>query len=283
MRWINIIGACLGICCLLIGAIKDLYAQNLYDEVHSIEFAHYLIESQQYTYAAQEFERLVHLNPTSDSIKAELIQTYRLGTNYEAGLKRANFFYEDAALMPAVISLAYTEVLIESDQLFKTERFLHKSVYLPTINKNTMYLNLAMLNQNWARAEKWLEKYPDSLNLKYHDEYVSIMQEGQNMRFKSPAIALGLSAVVPGLGRVYSKDWKDGLFSFMMVGTMAFQSYRGFAKRGTESVYGWAFGAVALGFYSGNLYGSYKSAKTYNNRLKHGLAHRTKQLVVKSF
>jgi hypothetical protein len=41
-------------------------------------------------------------------------------------------------------------------------------------------------------------------------------------------------------------------------------SYRGFSKKGVKSANGWIFGSLTVGFYFGNIFGSYKAAKNYN-------------------
>ena len=38
-----------------------------------------------------------------------------------------------------------------------------------------------------------------------------------------------------------------------------------FNEKGIESVYGWIMGTLSVGFYIGNIYGSVKSARLYNN------------------
>ena len=67
---------------------------------------------------------------------------------------------------------------------------------------------------------------------------------------------------------MYTKDYKDAIIGFIIVGSSAFNTYRGFSKHGINSAYGWVFGGVALGFYSGNIYGAYKAVKNYNHRLR---------------
>jgi TM2 domain-containing membrane protein YozV len=73
---------------------------------------------------------------------------------------------------------------------------------------------------------------------------------------KSPWLAAGLSAVVPGLGRVYLGRWADGLFSFVLVGVVGGFAAHGFYEDGRSSVRGWILGSTAALFYVGNVYGS---------------------------
>jgi TM2 domain-containing membrane protein YozV len=73
---------------------------------------------------------------------------------------------------------------------------------------------------------------------------------------KSPLLAGALSAVVPGLGRVYLGRWPDGLLSFLLIGTTGTLAAQGFYEEGRGSVRGWILGGVAALLYAGNVYGS---------------------------
>jgi hypothetical protein len=102
-------------------------------------------------------------------------------------------------------------------------------------------------------------------------EYRSILEKETHK--KSPALAALMSAVVPGTGKAYSNNWKDGLVSLFFTAGMAFQSYRNFNKFGTNNHRGWIYGGIGLGFYLGNIYGSVKSTKDYNRKNINVLQH----------
>jgi hypothetical protein len=65
-----------------------------------------------------------------------------------------------------------------------------------------------------------------------------------------------LSAVVPGLGRVYLGRWEDGVMSLVLVGLPGGFAWDGFRERGVSSVRGWLLGSMAAFLYAGNIYGS---------------------------
>ena len=83
-----------------------------------------------------------------------------------------------------------------------------------------------------------------------------ILRRYDALRRKSPFLAGALSAVVPGLGRVYLGRWPDGLLSFLLVGTTGALAAQGFYEEGRGSVRGWILGGVAALLYAGNIYGS---------------------------
>lgn len=78
----------------------------------------------------------------------------------------------------------------------------------------------------------------------------------------SPLAAAALSAVVPGLGRVYLGRWQEGLTSLVIVGAPAWFAYGGFERDGVESVRGWLLATTTAVFYLGNVYGSWVGAET---------------------
>jgi TM2 domain-containing membrane protein YozV len=93
-------------------------------------------------------------------------------------------------------------------------------------------------------ASTWLAS--DRAHLRRYDE----------LPRKSPLVAGALSALVPGLGRVYLGRWQDAILSFLLVGATSGLAAHGFVHDGTSSVRGWIMGSTAAVFYVGNVYGS---------------------------
>ena len=102
-------------------------------------------------------------------------------------------------------------------------------------------------------------------------------ETGNALPHKSPFLAGAFSTIIPGSGKFYTGDWKDGIISLVMVSAIAYQAYRGFDRAGVSSVYGWIYGTIAAGFYLGNIYGSVKSAQRYNKRKAENLGKRIEE------
>ena len=133
-----------------------------------------------------------------------------------------------------------------------------------------------MLNR-WEDAGNRFSQY-DSSGTGSFSGYSLILDQGLEFKKKRAGIALGLS-LVPGLGRVYTKNAKDGLVSLFVVGITSFLSYRGFSQKGIESGPGWVYGSLCLGFYVGNLYGSYRSAKIYNTKFHESINNELEDII----
>ncbi len=84
---------------------------------------------------------------------------------------------------------------------------------------------------------------------------------------KSPWIAAGASAIVPGLGKVYAGRLDEGISNFLCVGTLAGFTAECYIKKGARDWRTILFGSLASLFYLGNIYGSYVSVGIYNSTL----------------
>ncbi len=84
--------------------------------------------------------------------------------------------------------------------------------------------------------------------------------------YKSPILAGIFSAVVPGLGKVYTENYMDGLFAALLTGVFGYIAYTDF--RADHDVRGWIFTGTAAFFYAGNIYGSAASAQIYNAKIR---------------
>lgn len=83
----------------------------------------------------------------------------------------------------------------------------------------------------------------------------------RNQRKKSGLLAGGLSAVIPGLGKVYTgKPW-EGLASFIKTIPLAAITYENYRVDGFKSPQFYIFGSLFALFYVGNIWGSSISAK----------------------
>jgi tetratricopeptide (TPR) repeat protein len=101
-----------------------------------------------------------------------------------------------------------------------------------------------------------------------------IGSQGTSLRYKTPAVAGALSAVLPGSGKLYAHRGLDGLYSLLLVGVTAWQAYEGYRKDGLLSVRCATFGTLGCAFYTGNVYGSVIAARQFNASKRAVLAER---------
>lgn len=252
--------------------------ENLYDTQHSMQFAQYLESSGQYKFAIQEYERLLFMEPGNTSLKLHLIRLYRKTGDYKPGINRVESLYPNQDKIPRAIALEYSNLLI----LNHSDQSLHKlieknSLLLPSDSVSLNFQNF-LLHGQLDRSVEYFEKnqtqYP-----KAFAPYSDLISNIKTRKHRSQGLAIALSAIIPGAGKFYTGDWKDGLISLIFVGANAYQAYRGFFnKNGLKSAQGWIYSGIGMGFYLGNLYGSAKSAKLYNQNINHRLVHRARRI-----
>lgn len=229
-------------------------SQDVFNEENSVRFADFLFRNRMYKSASEEFLRAYNLNNENDSAAIMFIKSCRLAGQTENGLSGIrNIYGESKALFPASISDEY--------------------VKLNLLKRNFSVIRSDVDSLNFSTEER-KQLYKEGITILVNGScdgiesvsFVEICNLKANEQRKSPFVAGFSSAVIPGAGKVYCGQWKDGLISLAIVSANVWQSYRGFKKDGIKSPYGWIFGAVALGFYSGNIWGSAKAAININKR-----------------
>jgi hypothetical protein len=231
---------------------------NIFDLAHSTSFAQYLMISQQYDLAAIEYERMTFMRPSSDSIKYNLLLAYRLSGKPLQATARYRQLYAQSA--PLFVLKETCKSHIAASDLVGLKVLLMQENSLSPLEKDRFTLGLHFMNKERKKSYELVQSSPYFKNSKYN----TLIESSLMLRQKNPWLSAGLSAVVPGLGKVYTGKWKDGVFAAIMVGTLGWRSYRLFKRKGAESVFGWVFGAATVGFYAGNVWGSYRAAQLYN-------------------
>ncbi|WP_394996259.1 tetratricopeptide repeat protein [Emticicia sp.] len=243
----------------------NVSAQDIYNYDNTKKFAEYLAKSAQYELATREFERLVFMLPSNDTLKTSLLSMYRRSGKFDETVLRAKQLYPNLTIMSAASAVEYGRTLLLKPNYNAAKEFWEMNTQLSQPDKIILSATAEILQDNYKQANQILQTLKDE-DHKLATDYKDLAIQAINIKKKNPALAGLMSAIFPGAGRFYAKDWKDGLVSMFFVGTMVFQSYRGFHQSGVKSTRGWIYGGVALGFHLGNIYGSVVSAKGYNKK-----------------
>ncbi|MBI5726382.1 MAG: hypothetical protein HY965_00905 [Ignavibacteriales bacterium] len=91
----------------------------------------------------------------------------------------------------------------------------------------------------------------------FHEFIKSQTKSMENARY-NPALAAGLSAVLPGAGKIYTRSYEEGVAGFILTGLFTYLTLENF-KHG-HTTRGWITGVSAALFYGGTIYGSYTQA-----------------------
>ncbi|MBL7806254.1 MAG: hypothetical protein JNN28_00465 [Saprospiraceae bacterium] len=259
--------------------LPALSAQDLYDYPHSRSYARYLLQSQQYKLAAEEYERLIFLRPENDTLRSDLLRAYRRGNTPEKGLEQWAKWQQESRPKTRLLETEYSKLLLRGGFPAEARTVAAQSDLFDSLQIRRTMLYADLLEQKWKQAGVSLAQIPASDKLARRSEIETLIKKGQQQKRKKPWVATALSVPVPGLGKVYAGEWKDGIISLLFVGVNTWQAVRRFDKEGLDTFWGWIHGGFALGFYSGNLYGAHKAVRRYNQKKFNKLKHETEAIV----
>ena len=245
-------------------SFSPAFSQNLYDIANSKEFARYLYRSQQYSLASIELERLLFIQPENDTLRETLVRSYMLNKDYVVSIKRLDSFFPNPREIKKPFDDLFAYSLLADKKTERARTFLSSNETLEPEKRQYYQAFSYLLEQDYKQADKLLSEIPNTNTTLAPLRDLS--KEGVSMRHKSGGLAMAMSAIVPGSGKFYTGDWKDGIISLISIGVTGYQAIHGFQVKGTKSAYGWIYGTIATGFYLGNIYGSFTSAKRFNKR-----------------
>jgi hypothetical protein len=238
-------------------------SQDLFDYTNSKKFAGYLFNTRQFGLAANEYERILTINPNDTLVFANLIKTYRMASDCNYSFTRLENFQLTGFLTNPLVAREYLNLSLSCNPQPQHRNF-QSALHSLDPTSQVFYTVGAYLNAgNRDSTFYYAQAHRDFLAQTY-PSLLSGIDRMEDFRYKSPAFAAALSTIRPGAGKAYSKYWGDAFMSLLFVSTNAWLSYRGFSKKGVKSVNGWVFGSISVGFYFGNIFGSYKAAKNYN-------------------
>lgn len=265
---------------ILLIATYTTKAQDLRDFEHTLQFADYLFKTQQYTLASEEYERAVYYDSTNNSALLKLIKAYRFDEKHDIVAQKFDYYFKDSInYLRRDFAQEYVNNLLYRDEFQQAYNYLDINANIEQGYKQSFQLGALLLQKNWDNAFSYALKNAVTNDKKNADLHVIAFRSKQ-LKYKKPFIAALFSTIIPGTGKMYSKNWKDGVISLLFVGVNSWQAYRGFHKYGNGSAYGWVFAGFATSFYIGNIFGSYKSAKKYNEKLDNELYNETWHLMV---
>jgi tetratricopeptide (TPR) repeat protein len=247
---------------------------DLFDESHTIAFARHLYYSGQYNFAIDEFERALFLNKNNDTIKYFLLNTYLKAGKLTEGINATKRLFPDNLYSNYRVVLIYSKMLVAGNS--KNLPSYAEQVKRDTL-QTLMYMQSALQATDWKTAQAYFEAGINKDKTLF-EPFTSIIEQSKHVKYRSGFAAGTMSAILPGSGKVYTGNWKDGVISLIMISATTFQSYRGYSRKGLESPKFWIFGTISAGFYLGNIYGSAKSAQKFNRKQNDALVKKSKQI-----
>jgi hypothetical protein len=184
----------------------------------------------------------------------------------------------DVSNLPSPVAVEYVKLMLSGEHFEDADKVLALHYQL-TRYKMQEY----MLQKKWQAAwNLWpmkIEFDPEPVD----SQYAVLLNRALHLPRRNSTLAATMSVVVPGAGKMYCGEWKDALISFFFVTFSAYESVHAFKVAGPGSYMGYIYGGLAVGFYGGSVYGSYKSAKRYNARQNELILEDAKAIILSTY
>lgn len=232
-------------------------------------FADYLFCEQDYLRAIDEYEKYLNFSD-NDTIKFKIALAYSNMNKYE------NAFTGFNRLLPN--SKLYELSQIEKLKILFDQKLFSQldSSANEIISAKSKFENIAAKILNVSNLLSSQSLLSENIFLNPFDEKEKVLvknfyHQKTNPDYKSEVLAGVYSAIIPGLGKIYTKNYGDGITAFLLTGMLSYLAYTNFEHH--HSTRAWIFTALFAGFYAGNIYGSAASAQLFNARINFDFAN----------
>ena len=233
---------------------------NLYSTENRKQFADYLYCQKDYLRATYEYLAISD-SVSNDTIRFKIGLAYLKMGKYDSsstrfsGIGRNSYFYNNARME------------------YNKSQFLHgnydsldpdKDNYDPVKQlKSFAYL---FDYKTLPAKEIFISPFVGNNRAALSDFY----ERKSNPPYKSELTAAILSTIIPGAGKIYTKEYSDGIIAFIVTSLMGYIAYTDF--KANHKFREWLFTGLTAFFYGGNIYGAAASAQIYNAQINFRLS-----------
>ena len=250
--------------------------------IESLKFIRYLMNKGFYNQALLKIQEHIYYNKTLDaSIKREIYTNYIRCLSVLDKLEEAIFEYEvnfpqtvkEDPLILLEIAICHIQLknFVKSHQiLIDADKNSSDTIFHSRINM--IKAKVFSQEYKWEEARKSFMCIPtESLYKQQAEQNIKVLESAQKIRYKKQTVA-GILGVIPGCGYLYAGHKQTALSAFLINTVFGFATYNSIKNKN----YGVAAltGTLSLAFYVGNIQGSIKSAKRYNEHKKQDLNNR---------
>lgn len=228
----------------------------------------WLAQQHRFQEAELEYERLA-LGASSHDRPRWLEKMFRAAESSENAqrtlhIARAWKTQKDTGCYPEVFENRALYTLNNYQSVTTTE--MPVSCSRPLIDQDLYLKGLAYAQmKEWSGAQDTFGKISPESSLHAPSQHaIAKMSEGPALRFYKPGLAAGLSAVIPGAGYAYARRPQTALAALSVTGLFGWAAAS--TVRSGEKGLGALLSFLALGWYSGGIYGSAQAARKANRR-----------------
>ena len=231
---------------------------------HNIKkFADYLFCQHDYLRAVFEYQKYLNSVP-SDTVKFKVGIAYsRMG--YYSKAENQFLTLRNSNSFKALARAEYYKSLFQQNNFEELQSNLKYKIQTNeasnSLNK-LYYLSYLFMHQKLPGESDFAKPFYGKEKIQVKNFY----EWKKNPPYKSPVVSAILSAIIPGLGKVYVKEYSDGIMAFLATSVLGYIAYADF--NAGHKFRGWLFTGLTAGFYAGNIYGSAAAAQIYNAKIK---------------
>ena len=132
--------------------------------------------------------------------------------------------------------------------------------------KALLALDTFQVDEMRSELGRVVRQYPGTDVSRAAEQSLALAESMERLPRKSPVLAAGMSAVLPGSGYIYAGKYGDGLTAFLVNAVFIAGTATAVHQRNYPTAY--IVGVVGLPFYFGNIYGSANAARKWNLALQ---------------
>ena len=271
-----------GLMFLFLSGSVQAQQEDLFSVPNTLKYAVYLEETGDRDLALAEYERILFLDPSADTVRFRILSLLLKSGNEKLALTRSSSFLSQYQSKICEGKTKHGKLMLlggnpDSALIYFREKACPDSVGLYLAEVSSL-----LFSCRFPDARNAAGKYSSTVKNKL-PQFTSFINDSLKLRKRSSLLAGGMSAVLPGSGKMYTGRWEDGFYSLLIIASNAYASYRYFHKQGMSSAGGWIFAGIGTGFYLGNVYGSVKAAKVFNRNEKARIRNSIRRRIVASF
>lgn len=267
----------------IIQSVKPLYAYSdtIKDSSKNIKFIKYLVNKGLYQQALLEINRRI-FNKDLDSDINEIYTNYIICLRAIDENEKALFDYE--VEFPSIVK-NNPKIILEIGNTwlglknYQQSISQYEKVFSIEIKDTTLIdeaymlegISHVKLSQFDSAMVSFQKVSTNGLYAKNVSRNLEIINEINAQKYKSPILA-GLLGIIPGAGYLYSAHKQTALSSLIINALFAYGAYTSFKTNNTGI--GILASVIGVAFYLGNIQGSIKSVKRYNQIKKETLSNR---------
>ena len=235
-------------------------SESIFSISNRLAFGNHLFCEKDYLRAISEYDAVLS-STWSDTIQFKIASAYFRMKQFDEAYKQ----FEKVGIGSSIHEQSEFEkyrILFALEKYNELQRFVENikknNIGLLKLNNSTMLLRDVQL----PKEELFISPFEELQKTKVIDFY----RWKNNPPYKNSTTAALLSAIIPGLGKVYADEIGDGITSFIFTGLFSYLAINKFQNNHTTS--GILYASIATFFYAGNIYGSVSAVQNFNAGLQ---------------